>query len=164
MVRGGFSIDPFLLFPRLQAAHVAPDSPEPLQVQASLQYELGDMEGALHLLRESMSKWWPPQHDSHNNVAEENAIHEASTQDAPMSGDAASSVAPQIQGHEQNDGSMATPPGQGSSSMPSYEFRVESCKLLLELDDSTEVVLEVLFSSDFFDESAKFEIVWYLMW
>eukprot|EP00892_Ulva_mutabilis_P010932 jgi/Ulvmu1/8210/UM041_0019.1 len=121
-----------------QASQVAPANPEPLQVRASLQYELGDITGALRLLRESMSKWWLPQHVGDTEAGE--GAH-ASAHPVAGGGSAAQSA---VHGVHSQQNREADPPEDCSLCTPSYEFRVECCKLLLELDDSTEVVLEVL--------------------
>lgn len=47
-----------------RARGVDPQSPEPLQALASLQYEQGNAEQALQLLKQSMALWFKPQGQS----------------------------------------------------------------------------------------------------
>lgn len=137
---------------RVQATDVAPLSPEPQQVRASLQYELGDTDAALHLLQESMSKWWPKVQRS---------VDVGGAEDGPAQLAAADGVSPQQAAAETcaQPGPSAAQDPQASlhvteqagaerecgsnAELPSYEFRVECCKLLLELDSSTDTVLQV---------------------
>ena len=131
-------------------------SPEPQQVLASLQYELGDMDGALKLLKQSMSKWWPQVHRSVDmEAADEDQVRIA----APDSNSLLQAVGDQCEAQnsaashdvhanqhaneELTTAHETTAHDCSNTPMPSYEFRVECCKLLLELDDSTATVLEV---------------------
>jgi hypothetical protein len=134
----------------VQALEIAPDSAEPLQALASLKYELGDAANALDFLRASMRMWWHPcdGHDddeatklmASNSTGKEVAISQERQPSqeggghAEMVHDAVSSPARRALGFgAQRRG------GDG----PSYEFRLECCKLLIELDETTDVVIEV---------------------
>lgn len=126
-------------------------SPEPQQVLASLQYELGDMDGALKLLKQSMSKWWPQVHRSVGMEAtDEDQVRIAAPDSTSLSQavddqskvqNLAASADAHADQHVKEEPTTAH--DCSNTPLPSYEFRVECCKLLLELDDSTATVLEV---------------------
>lgn len=137
---------------RVQATDVAPLSPEPQQVRASLQYELGDTDAALHLLQESMNKWWPQvQHSVEFEEAGEGIVQLAAADGVGPQQAAAEAPAgpgPSAAQDPQRDSCVDDRSGAerehgSNAALPSYEFRMECCKLLLELDDSTDTVLQV---------------------
>jgi hypothetical protein len=134
----------------LQAIAICPENPEPLQALASVQYEQGNPEVALATLRESISKWWTPGDD----MVDELACEQPEAQGAAgPSGEQALAELPDdadrqepihVHGnHQERDDSS-------SELLPSYEFRVECCKLLLELDTGTDTVLQACTSLFFF--------------
>ena len=97
----------------VQAHEVAASSPEPLQALAQLHFEAGKQGRALAELRQSMALWW---HGPGRPGS--------STQGAEGAADAV-------------DGKIC------SAEVPSYEFRVECCKLLIELDETTTIAVQV---------------------
>lgn len=132
----------------LQATAICPESPEPLQALASIQYEQGNLDAALQTLRDSISKWWHPS----AHVIDDLAFR----QDEPP-GTAGTSCEKEIEQPEDSDtdggihvhGNHQEGDNTPELVQPSYEFRVECCKLLLELDTGTETALQVLaFSAD----------------
>lgn len=134
----------------MQAAAICPESPEPLQALASIQYEQGDVDAALETLRGSMSKWLQPvgadvidDLDLDESPAPRGtgaACEAPEAADQPVMADAPGDEGVHVHGnHQEGD---TTP----ELVQPSYEFRVECCKLLLELDTSTETALQVLAS------------------
>lgn len=116
----------------LQAHEIDPDSPEPEQASASLRHELGDVDAALQLLRSSMRKWWRPGPD------EQPAADGKSGAENGEQGKEACASDKNVQ-----DGSGSDDGSDDGEDLPSYEFRLEACKLLIELDNSTDVAVEV---------------------
>ena len=104
----------------MQAVECDPTSPEPQQALASLRYEQGRVDEALATLRASMAKWWKPPPDESDEEGAEDG-------DEEMQAEGPSS--------RQEDPAAPAP--------PSYEFRFECAKLLIELDESTETAVEV---------------------
>ena len=134
----------------MQAHEIAPGSPEPLQSLASLKYECGDADNALAYLRRSMQSWWSAAQSSKLSDSPGDMQQDAAEADiAPSAGAAA--------GHAEVDalpenGQQDVTGGQrhdvdenliGADVQPSYEFRLECCKLLIELDDSTDLAIQV---------------------
>eukprot|EP01024_Parvocaulis_polyphysoides_P039208 TRINITY_DN353_c0_g1_i5.p1 TRINITY_DN353_c0_g1~~TRINITY_DN353_c0_g1_i5.p1 ORF type:complete len:356 (-),score=90.09 TRINITY_DN353_c0_g1_i5:963-2030(-) len=103
-----------------EARNADKDSPEPIQALASLRYEQGLPEEAMVLLKESMEKW-------------------LKTKPTQMAGDG-DGVVEQTEEQEEEDDEDE----EEAVQMPSYEFRFECAKLLLELDDSTDAAIQVL--------------------
>lgn len=115
----------------LRKAHsLDASSPEPLQALASMKYELGSQEEALALLRDSIGRW-------HNK------------------GGAGAGAGPS--GGAQQDEEMAADDDDDDSAewetedddepedgLPSFEFRFECAKLLIELDEKTDTAIEIL--------------------
>eukprot|EP00878_Enallax_costatus_P016578 GHUV01017394.1.p1 GENE.GHUV01017394.1~~GHUV01017394.1.p1 ORF type:complete len:317 (+),score=108.87 GHUV01017394.1:512-1462(+) len=129
-----------------QASSVDPDSPEPLQALASLRYEQGQAEEALQLLKESMSKWFRQQ----GSEEEEDYSQQDMEADAASEGDFKAPRKPKTMSEEELDQERDQ---SGSESeyetddedddLPSFEFRFECAKMLLELDDSTDTAIQV---------------------
>ena len=110
----------------VQASEIDPDSPEPEQALASLRHELGDLDEALQLLRSSMHKWWRPDRDEQPCKEDKDSCQSGGRRPGNNEMQSCDSDA------ESSDGQL-----------PSYEFRLEACKLLIELDTSTDVAVEV---------------------
>jgi hypothetical protein len=139
----------------LQACTICPGNPEPLQALASIQYEQGDMDAALKTLQGSIGKWWRPVPGPPDAVLseEQGACLPASPAD-PEAAKAARREVTKAEG-SQADGAESPPATeaedvpedmQAGLAQPSYEFRVECCKLLLELDTTVDTVIQVLSS------------------
>ena len=114
-----------------RAAIASPSSPEPGQVLASLRYEQGRPEEALAELQKSMKLWF----------LEDHGVDEDGMAD----------------GEEEEEGERD---GE-EREVPSYEFRFECAKLLLELDDSTEAAIQVLES--LVEEDDRNAHTWHLL-
>ncbi|KAG1672225.1 hypothetical protein FOA52_002926 [Chlamydomonas sp. UWO 241] len=127
-----------------RAAATCEESPEPGQALCSLRYEQGRAEEALALLTASMAKWFRPDND------------EAGDEDDDEMGD--------------GDGAEGAGPGGSGGGggdedsgriQPSYEFRFECAKLLLELSDTTEVAIQVL--EEMVEEDDSNPHTWHLL-
>jgi len=127
-----------LLCTRLQAHEIDPSSPEPEQASASLQHELGQVDAALHLLQSSMQKWWHPDKSDELDDDCQDATANLLPKGAPRRRPGAAGIQSEL---SDEDGSDAEEGSDGG--MPSYEFRLEACKLLIELDKSTDTAIEV---------------------
>jgi hypothetical protein len=135
----------------MQAKAIAPDSPEPEQALASLQYELGNSAGALQTLKTSMKKWWRPEAMDGKIALPGNGDRLGSAEEtseglvATRRCDDRAQVLPE--GADAPPGTEATQDEDaheaGGDGLPSYEFRLECCKLLIELDESTDTAIEV---------------------
>ena len=90
-----------------------------MQVLASLRVEQQKPEEALQHLRTSMNKWFP-------SLQRMLADSDADSQDSNEQDDAIDAA---------NDEIMAA--------LPSFEFRFETAKLLIELDETTEAAVQV---------------------
>ncbi|CAK0774421.1 hypothetical protein CVIRNUC_004166 [Coccomyxa viridis] len=172
----------------LRAARASPSSPEPMQVLASLRVEQGRPEEALHSLRQSIATWWPSlQSDAQEgDVAAMEA--EAAQASAPgtdrqpeQTGAASTSRAsaeklPLQEAPAEPEHSAKEDLGwdvedewetddsedeQDDDSMPSYEFRVETAKLLIELDEDNHAAVQVL--EMLIAEDDTVPEVWYLL-
>ena len=98
-----------------RAASTCSTSPEPGQALASLRYEQGMPEEALMLLRKSMKLWFPEDEEEQEEDANGGGCR----------------------------GDMMADDNGTECAQPSYEFRFECAKLLLELDDHTDTAIAV---------------------
>ncbi|KAL3136730.1 hypothetical protein ABBQ38_005447 [Trebouxia sp. C0009 RCD-2024] len=120
-----------------RAQHIFPDSPEPLQVLASLRVEQQQPEEALQHLRTSMQKWFP---SLQSMMAESDAHSRDSNEEDDVTDEA--------------DDEVTAP-------LPSFEFRFETAKLLIELDETTEAAVQILDS--LIEEDDSVPNVWYML-
>ncbi|KAF8071059.1 SPBC16D10.01c [Scenedesmus sp. PABB004] len=169
----------------LQRARTAdPESPEPLQALASLRYELGDAEAALALLRQSMALWFTPDPDSDEDEDDGDADGEdgGGDEELPDAADAAADAdgelripkKPVTMSEEEEEaaddagggGEWETDEGDDGyddddDGVPSFEFRFECAKMLLELDSTTDAAVQVL--EDLVAENDSVADVWHLL-
>lgn len=123
-----------------EAKSLWPRSPEPLQALSSLRHLQGQDDLALDLLRQSLSLWHIPLPSGGGEERIENG--EQGANEVDMVEDAG--AGPEIAG-----------------TLPSYEFRFETAKLLLELDDSMEIAASVL--EGLLEENDTVPDVWLLL-
>lgn len=114
-----------------------------MQALASVKYEQGNADAALETLRESISKWLHPgvQILDDLDFADDEAPVGEDSSGAKVSGEQEQDEAEEggIHVHGNHQEGDATP----DVVQPSFEFRVECCKLLLELDTATDTALQV---------------------
>lgn len=116
----------------IEARQLWSSSPEPLQAMCSLRILQCREEEALELLKTSLGLW------HRTSAADEEAAEE----------------------EEEGKGPFALP-CTGHENLPSYEFRFETAKLLLELDETTSVATEVLV--ELLEENDSVPDVWLLL-
>ena len=146
-----------------EAQSLWPASPEPLQALASLRRVQGNDDEALTLLRSSMSKWHrsPETQDrtGQSDLEADASMINGDESDGKHDGMAAGGDAGEVRGivnlEQQEQG------GDGDLQLPSYEFRFETAKLLLELDDTTDSVVSVL--EGLLEENDGVPDVWLLL-
>mmetsp|Transcript_33690 Transcript_33690/g.95305 ORF Transcript_33690/g.95305 Transcript_33690/m.95305 type:complete len:371 (+) Transcript_33690:356-1468(+) len=115
----------------MRAEDIDPTNPEPMQVLCSLRVEQGRPDEALAALRKSTALWFKPE-----NAAEEGRTGpDAADKEEPLPGEAAPE-------EDDDDSEMDDMDGE----LPSYEFRLETAKLLLELEATTLPALQVVVS------------------
>jgi hypothetical protein len=147
----------------MQAHSIAPGSPEPMQALASLKYEAGNAVDSLALLRRSMQAWWKPPGNTKAGAAVNGDAEMAEMAPQPVVSQAAAEAAATAADSYPADARVSAHVAQGpadevsgqphdanadeigSDVKPSYEFRLECCKLLIELDDTTSIAIEVRF-------------------
>ncbi|KAI3423950.1 hypothetical protein D9Q98_009784 [Chlorella vulgaris] len=162
-----------------EARAMSPTSPEPLQALASFRQHQGRDDEALTLLRESLALWFKPSPVSDSEGEEEEdeeAAAAAAAADAAEAGPAAAGGgaaagkasgggedAGDSSGSEEEDMDVSDSDDESDEGdlMPSYEFRFETAKLLLELDDTVEVACQVL--EQLLDENDSDPNVWLLL-
>lgn len=143
-----------------RAQGICSASPEPGQALASLRYEQGRPEEALELLRASMKLWFRPRG---SDEAEDAAMQEEDDGDvrAELGKEAADEELALQPGTMDEDEDADDEEEQGDAMQPSYEFRFECAKLLIELDDSTEVAIQVV--EDLVEEDDSNPHTWHLL-
>ncbi|KAF6265906.1 TPR-like protein [Scenedesmus sp. NREL 46B-D3] len=156
-----------------QARSADPGSPEPLQALASLRYEQGSPEEALQLLKQSMKLWFRQQGSSDDEDDDDDDGGDGEEEVPPAEAAAAEFAKlkkpttmsedmdeeqqqQQLEGSEEDDWE-----DEDEDDVPSYEFRFECAKMLLELDDSTETAIQVL--EDLLAENDSVLDVWHLL-
>lgn len=127
-----------------EARQLWPRSPEPLQALCSLRRLQGKEEEALAMLRQSLSMWFKP-------VLEEPPAGEGPVGTNPSSKDAVDADADPLDAMDSDD-----------VALPSYEFRFECARLLLELDpEAMETAAAVL--EGLLEENDSVPDVWLLL-
>ncbi|KAL0027944.1 hypothetical protein WJX79_005156 [Trebouxia sp. C0005] len=119
-----------------RAGRIFPDSPEPLQVLASLKVEQQKPDEALQHLRESMQKWFP---SLQRMLADSDSERDEEEEEKDM---------------DEDDQDL-------DAQLPSFEFRFETAKLLIELDETTEKAVLILDS--LIEEDDSVPNVWYML-
>ncbi len=107
-----------------EARELHPRSPEPLQALCSLRRLQGREEDALGLLRQSLALWYRPPPDEDEEGAAAN----------PATAQKVEKMEPEGPGGDDD----------GDAAPPSYEFRFEAAKLLIELDETMDTAADVL--------------------
>ncbi|KAK9819943.1 hypothetical protein WJX72_004200 [[Myrmecia] bisecta] len=163
-------------------------SPEPQQVLASLRVEQGRPEEALDLLKQSMALWFPRMQaimkaldsDSDEEPAQRDGSADGAAGEAGAAAELGSEAAAResdgeeaMEGGEDGDGD-GDDDGDAHEALPSFEFRFETAKLLVELDESTDDAIQILESllaendsapilESLLAENDSAPDVWYLM-
>ncbi|PNW86960.1 hypothetical protein CHLRE_02g103050v5 [Chlamydomonas reinhardtii] len=128
------------------ASTADPDSPEPGQALAALRYQQGRAADALEALRRSMSLWYTPTSKDEEGEEGEGGMAAAKGGEDEAMEDADEDS--EDDSDEEDDG-------------PSYEFRIESAKLLLELEDTTATAIDVL--EGLIEEDDRVPDAWHLL-
>ncbi|KAG2436429.1 hypothetical protein HXX76_006732 [Chlamydomonas incerta] len=129
------------------ASTADPDSPEPGQALAALRYQQGRATDALEALRRSMSLWYTPTNKDEDGEEGEGGMAAAKGGEDEAMEDAEEDSEDDSE-EEEEDG-------------PSYEFRIESAKLLLELEDTTATAIDVL--EGLIEEDDRVPDAWHLL-
>lgn len=143
-----------------EARGLAPNSPEPLQALASLRQQQGKDEDALQVLRQSMALWFKPAPEE-SEEEEEGAAEEGKKAAAGGSGKKAAAAEAEQEDLGSSDSGSEMEFDSDDDELPSYEFRFETAKLLLELDESVEAASQVL--EGLLDENDQDPNVWLLL-
>ncbi|KAK9915673.1 hypothetical protein WJX75_002503 [Coccomyxa subellipsoidea] len=147
----------------LRAAEADASSPEPMQAMASLRVEQGRPEEALHCLRQSIGTWSPDLLEDDNSEPEHDADDEKEQEPDPGEAmvDASEQEGPAEPELDENVGSSEEEDEYEDDDLPTFEFRFETAKLLIELDDKTHAATKVLESLIAEDDAVP--DVWYLL-
>jgi hypothetical protein len=106
-------------------------SPEPLQALCSLRRLQGREDDALLMLRQSLALWYRPSHDGEGA---EGGMNPTTTTNTTADNE-----------HNQVNRSLGqSMDDDDEPSLPSYEFRFEAAKLLIELEETMETAADVL--------------------
>ncbi len=134
-------------------------NPEPGQAMASLRYEQGKPEEALALLKDSMKLWFKPREEDE----EDEEMEDEEVEEGKKAGKKGKKGRREAVGEEEeeDDDEEGGPDGLFDEDLPSYEFRFECAKLLLELDDSTAAAIQVL--EDMVEEDDSNPHTWHLL-
>ncbi|PSC76490.1 putative assembly chaperone of rpl4 [Micractinium conductrix] len=148
-----------------EARELSAASPEPLQALASLRQQQGKDEEALALLRQSLALWFKPSVDSDDEEAEEEEGEEggkaAGKKPAAAAAAAAKAEGSGSEEEEEGEEEMELEDDSDVEELPSYEFRFETAKLLLELDESVDTASQVL--EQLLEENDTDPNVWLLL-
>ncbi|GLI63511.1 hypothetical protein VaNZ11_006496 [Volvox africanus] len=143
------------------ASAADPSSPEPGQALASLRYEQGRTSEALEALRRSMALWYTPsskdEDGSEGGDEGGNGVGPRGAAAAAADGDEEMLDASPGDGSEDSDDGSEDDQDEG----PSYEFRLECAKLLLELDETTTTAIDVL--EGLIEEDDRVPDAWHLL-
>lgn len=143
-----------------EARNLWPSSPEPLQALASLRQVQGNNDEAMVLLQESMSKWYRNTEDvEKQDLEDEDSKGGPSTMD--QMGDSAEDMELSTTANNGIGSSIRSSDIQEETRLPSYEFRFETAKLLLELDETTSTAVNVL--EELLEENDGVPDVWLLL-
>ncbi|KAG2484624.1 hypothetical protein HYH03_016578 [Edaphochlamys debaryana] len=141
------------------ASTADPNSPEPGQALASLRYEQGRPAEALEALKRSMALWYTPSAKEGEEEDEEGEGAGGSGRGKKADGDDDEAME-DASGSGSGDGSESGSEDEDDGS-PSYEFRIESAKLLLELEDTTSTAIDVL--EGLIEEDDRVPDAWHLL-
>lgn len=134
-----------------EAQNLWPESPEPKQALCSLRKNQGKEDEALVLLRESMALWFKPvENDSEDD--QDAAAPALVRIPSKLEGDDEDNEDDESEGYEMDLQGM---------DLPSFEFRFETAKLLLELDETTDAAVQVL--EGLIEENDSVPHVWLLL-
>ena len=136
-----------------EARELWPKSPEPLQVLCGLRKLVGKEEEALTLLKQSLELWYRPdmesdEEDEEEQVKEEGEGKQGEEEEPIKEETAAIAEVTKKSGAEAEDedegDEIEMDEDEDELDLPSYEFRYETAKLLLELDETMDVAADIL--------------------
>ncbi|GFR51970.1 hypothetical protein Agub_g14496, partial [Astrephomene gubernaculifera] len=139
------------------ASTADPSSPEPAQALAALRYQQGRSAEALEALRRSMSLWYTPS-SKEAEEGEEGEGQQAGGAGSKGGDDETMEDAGEEGDNEEEGDDDEEAEEQGG---PSYEFRIECAKLLLELEDTTATAIDVL--EGLIEEDDRVPETWHLL-
>ncbi|GIL67164.1 hypothetical protein Vafri_20615 [Volvox africanus] len=141
------------------ASAADPSSPEPGQALASLRYEQGRTAEALEALRRSMALWYTPSNkDEDGSEGGDEGVNGVGPR-GPAAG--AADGDEEMADASAGDGSEDSDEDEDQDEGPSYEFRLECAKLLLELDETTTTAIDVL--EGLIEEDDRVPDAWHLL-